>query len=63
MINEKQAKKYCREEISAIENYEQAVNDKSQTWDLHHKLEIQGPFTNSRELLIKCGLYYNVPAV
>ena len=62
MINEKQARKYCGEDISAIENYEQAVADQTQTWHCHHRLEIQGPFRNSKELLKKCGMYYKVPA-
>lgn len=31
-------------------------------WDCHHRLEIQGQFRNSPELLKKCGLYYHVPA-
>ena len=62
MISERQAKKYCGEDISLIENYVEAVNDKTRTWVIHHRLEIQGPFTNSPELLKKCGLYYGVPA-
>lgn len=62
MINETQLKKYCSEDISKIENYEQAINDKTQTWHCHHRLEIQGQFRNSTALLKKCGLYYNVPA-
>ena len=41
MINVNQAKAYCCEDISLIENYEQALNDKTQTWDCHHKLEIE----------------------
>ena len=62
MINETQLKKYCNEDIRKIENYEKAVNDKTQTWHCHHRLEIQGQFRNSRALLKRCGLYYNVPA-
>ena len=62
MISEIQLKRYCCEDVSKIENYEQAVNDHTQTWVCHHRLEIQGPFTNSKELLIKCGIYYGVPA-
>lgn len=62
MINERYAKEFCCEDISKIENYKQAVNDKTQTWECHHRLEIQGQFRNSRALLKKCGLYYNVPA-
>lgn len=62
MINETQAKRYCSEDISNIENYEQAINDRTQTWDIHHRLEIQGQFYNSASLLKRCRLYYNVPA-
>ena len=62
MINEKQAQKYCCEDISKIDNYDKAVADETQTWDCHHKLEIQGQFKNSVRLLKKCKFYYNVPA-
>lgn len=62
MINEKCVKRYCKDDISLIENYDKAITDDTQTWHCHHKLEIQGEFTNSIELLKKCGLYYNVPA-
>lgn len=62
MINEKNAKKYCSEDISKIVNYNQAIADTMQMWHCHHKLEIQGQFRNSIKLLEKCGLYYNVPA-
>ena len=62
MINEKCAKSYCSEDISKIENYEQAISDDTQGWDCHHRLEIQGQFRNSTSLLKKCCLYYNVPA-
>lgn len=62
MINETYANAYCSDDISGIENYEQAVNDKTQTWHCHHRLEIQGQFRNSISLLKRCGLYYHVPA-
>ena len=62
MINEVQVKKYCSEDLSKIENYYLAVNDSTQTWHCHHRLEIQGQFRNSTALLKKCGLYYHVPA-
>ena len=39
MINEKNVKRYCCEDISLIENYQDAINDKEQTWDCHHRLE------------------------
>lgn len=55
-------RQYCSEPLSHIENYEEAVNDKQNIWDCHHRLEIQGPFRNSVKLLVKCGMYYHVPA-
>lgn len=55
-------KRYCSEPLEHIENYEEAVNDKDHKWECHHKLEIQGPFRNSKALLIKCGMYWQVPA-
>ena len=39
MINEKQARKYCKEELSKIKNYDKAIADTTQTWDLHHMTE------------------------
>lgn len=61
MINTTLAQNYCSEDISKIENYDKAVAD-TKTWDIHHRLEIQGQFRNSAALLIKCGLYFDVPA-
>lgn len=62
MISKRMAKEFCCEDISKIENYDKAIADQTQTWDVHHRLEIQGQFRNSAKLLIKCGLYYKVPA-
>lgn len=45
-----------------VENYQAAVADTENFWECHHRLEIQGPFVNSGELLNKCGMYENVPA-
>ena len=63
MINEKLAKKYCRDEISKIENYEEAVNDKTQTWELHHRLELtlDGEFALSVADLKMHDMYYKRP--
>lgn len=62
MISEAQAQKYCHEDISKIENYEQAVNDKDNQWDCHHRAEILPCGVYSRENLKKVGLYWNRPA-
>ena len=53
-------KKFCCEEISLIENYNEAVNDTTQRWQCHHKLEITLHKTSQE--LIEMGLYYNRPA-
>ena len=59
MINRKQAKLFCKEDISLIENYEQAKKDLIQTWHLHHRKEEEG---YSRKELIDLGMYYDRPA-
>lgn len=62
MINETQAKKYCSEDISLIENYELAIADKTQTWECHHRLEcVNGVYTSPATLIEKC-LYNGRPA-
>lgn len=58
MINSKKVKKYCREDIFLINNYEQAINDKEQMWDCHHINEL----TFTRQELIKQNMYYNRPS-
>ena len=37
MINEKEVKIYCRDDISKIENYEKAIADTTQTLELHNQ--------------------------
>ena len=51
---------YCCDDISQIENYDKAINDKTQTWHCHHRLEIDLNLT-AQELIDK-GLYFNRPA-
>ena len=58
MISEQRAKELCKDDISKIENYEDAVNDKTQTWICHH---ILGEIL-SREQLIDHDFYYKVPS-
>lgn len=57
MINEYRAKRYCKEDLSKIENYDKAVNDSTQIWDLHHKTETWWNCT--RKELIENECYYN----
>ena len=57
MINEKQAKIFCKEDISKIENYEAAMNDSTQTWHCHHRTEIW--WNCSAKDLIENECYYH----
>lgn len=58
MINKIQAKKYCAENISNIENYDLAVNDLTQMWDCHHRRET----IYSRDDLKRIDEYFSRPA-
>ena len=57
----KRVKKYCKEDISLIENYDKAINDK-EIWDCHHRLEIGEGYTNTVDDLKLMNLYFNRPA-
>ena len=63
MINERKALRYCRDDLSKIENYEKAIADTTKTWDLHHRLELtlDGEFALSREQLKMHDMYYHRP--
>ena len=64
MINEKKAKHYCSEDISLIENYQQAIADKEKMWEIHHRRECdsEGRTLFTKKQLIDLGLYFNRPA-
>lgn len=57
MINYYLAKKYCKEDISKIKNYDKAIADNTQTWDLHHRTEIWWNCTAQELIDNEC--YYN----
>lgn len=59
MINEKNARSYCCEDISLIRGYERAVNDNTQMYDIHH---LEGVFYTKEEM-IRLGKYYKQPAM
>lgn len=63
MISERRAHKYCRDDISKIENYDKAIADTTQTWHLHHRLELtlDGEFALTREQLEMHDMYYHRP--
>lgn len=58
MINESSAKKFCKDDISKIENYDKAINDQTETWICHHRLGL----VHSSKELERLGLYENRPA-
>ena len=62
MINIQNVSYFCCEDISLIENYDKAINDTTQVWDCHHKLEIRDNKSYSKKEMMNQGLYYNRPA-
>ena len=40
MINEYIAKRFCKEDLTKIENYDKAIADTTHTWHCHHRTEI-----------------------
>lgn len=52
---------YCKDDISKIENYYNAVSDTEQIWDCHHRLEftLDGEPAHTKDELIRMGMYYN----
>lgn len=54
--------KFCSENISQIENFLEAINDRFEVWDCHHRLEIQGEKVYSAKELEDLNLYWNRPA-
>lgn len=57
MINEKIARRYCKEDLSKIKNYDLAIADTTQTWDCHHMTETW--WNCSKQELIDNECYYN----
>ena len=57
MINERKARRYCKEDISKIKNYDLAIADTTQVWDCHHMTETW--WNCSKQELIDNECYYN----
>lgn len=60
MISEIMVCKYCKDDISLIENYNKAISDTTQIWDCHHRLETDLNLT-AQELIYN-NMYYNRPS-
>lgn len=52
-------KKYCKDPIERIENYQEAVNDQNKTWHCHHIYELE--YNLSKIELQAMGFYFNRP--
>lgn len=67
MICRDTLKNVCCEDLSLIENYKQATEDKTQIWDCHHRDEIKVlpsgiKVIRSRNDLIENNRYFQCPA-
>ena len=64
MIKENNAKKYCSDDISLIENYNQAVWDPYEKWEIHHRRECdsEGRTLFTHKQLKEMKLYFDRPA-
>ena len=58
MIYLKNVKKFCKDDISLIENYDKAIADDTQVWDCHHRRETIYSVKDLQDI----GEYYNRPA-
>ena len=64
MINTNNAKLYCSEDVSLIENYHEAIADQTKMWEIHHRRECdsEGRTLFTGKQLIDMGLYVKRPA-
>jgi len=62
MINKRtrRLKRICKDDLSLIENYYKAINDNTQTWELHHRFESDKNLSGKE--LIARNMYYHRPA-
>ena len=58
----KRMKAYCSEPLSHIENYQEAMNDPTRTWVIHHRKEIDNGVFRTPGELIENGMYWHRPA-
>ena len=57
MINDRKVRKFCKEDISKIKNYDLAIADTTQTWHCHHMTETW--WNCSKKDLIENECYYH----
>lgn len=57
MINERAVRRFCKEDISKIKNYDKAIADTTQVWHCHHMTETW--WNCSKQDLIDNECYYH----
>lgn len=62
-INIKNVKRFCKDDISKIENYDKAIADNTNVWVCHHRLELtlDNEFAHTKDDLIRMDMYYKRP--
>lgn len=54
---------FCKDDITKIKNYNEAINDKNNIWHCHHILELtldNEPALSVKDLM-RMNMYYNRP--
>ena len=68
MINLNMIYDFCSGDVTEIENFMEALKDREQTWDCHHRMETHRRNGKERVTrltstdLVEWGIYYNRPA-
>lgn len=64
MISNYSAKRLCSEDVSLIENYQEAISDQTKVWDIHHRRECDenGRTLFTKKQLKEMNLYFKRPA-
>lgn len=60
MVSASQVRRYCKEPLNLIENYDKAVADTEVMWVCHHRQEIVDGVHTSKKQLVAEGRYWNV---
>ena len=60
MVSAKEVRRFCKEPLSLIENYDKAVADTEVMWVCHHREEVVDGVHTSRKQLIAEGRYWNI---
>lgn len=62
MISIQNSKRFCKGDYREIENYDLAIADTENTWELHHRDEVQPDgVVLSRKWMQEHGIYNSVP--